>query len=112
MALLTSCTETNKVTRSKTSWSEIYPYIVGSTGIGGIGEIKLAKITHTNETYDYVGLTEEAANTYLSENPSGVSKSGGVTTKTTVQIYRNGETPAFTVNVQSESVTDAVEVVE
>jgi len=116
MAWATSCGDGNKIPGRKEDISDgPFGYLTGSSGIGGLSDIKQAYRRRTTENYIYVGVDLAAADAYISEHPShtvytapttGPSASPGYTTKTRTSRERDGDGGAYRVIVEIEVIYD------
>lgn len=71
MGWLTSCDDTNKiVTMPGWSWVEQMSTPSGSVGFGGTATYHQLIRRHVETTYEYVGLTQAAAESYVASNPA------------------------------------------
>jgi hypothetical protein len=105
MALLTSCGSTNLKTSNYMSWAEEVPYLIGTSGIGGVSDLKVAKRIHTSHTSTYVGLDEATAKGYVDAHPATMTESSGTITKIG-QCTANpvGDGPMWYVTFDTETI--------
>jgi len=109
MAWLSSCSSTNKIDLAKQDFREgPFFWIEGTTGIGGVADLKFAYRRRTVESYEYVGVTLAAADSFIGDNPSTTTYSAAnhKTTNFTSRRERMNEASGYKVVCETETIWD------
>jgi len=97
MPWLTTCTDTNKIETTGGPWIEKRPVLSGSSGIGGIADVKEYRRTHTPVTTEYVGIDYATAVDFATD---AIEDDGVMSAR----YDRDGEGGAYRVIIESETI--------